>query len=780
MASEPARASIADHVAQTLAAFEAIETTDAHQKPGDFQLMVAQTIGNQLAKFKLWAGNIGAHRTGRSSLDYRLRDSSHLRAQVMRLLYDLIDFLNELCLISSGEKLPWDQDPKEADGLDEEILELLVNENFEFDSEIDQLVQEVTDSIDNLLRLSMSLRNPAPHDHFMSTEYAKVQYFEENDRAHVEAKYPRASQILISRLGQGISQRRQYFRYRESHHEKMARGLVDSEHYEAGAQSTVASSIPIAMKVPGAAFTFRELDEDEQSDTGFSQTSFATTAPESDSLRIPPLPKRAHDGPFECPFCYMLISVSSIHQWKKHVLSDLRPYKCLAEDCTEAAKDYSRRHEWMDHMYRKHWRTWACPYQCGLDNTSGPKLHQHITEIHGFIADLELNAMIERSGRAQLVSPSSPVECPLCRNTLKSSQQYQQHVGRHQVDLVLFALPKIGNDDEESDEENKDQETISTASESHSKASSDDISRTALVEPARHTPELTEEGHHAMMGPSESQLSEDNESEKNWGGDLSPAHIAAESTKYSNTNTRGSPSIDGNPKPPDSPHAYQLRPVRSLFESHEEREDNEPEYSPDIQDEVSEAEGWLLEEAALRERLERDEADRKQAEERATLERATPEEMFERLRREKAAGESLEWDRKRAGVRAMLNRMQLEEDMLERLSREKAVGESPELDRKRAEARTRLDRVRLEEKMLEYLSRETAAGESLEEDSKLERLSQDKDDRKRGKEAVKLEPRIQTEDTRKSVEEAAMAERLKRTEEMLWARRLRRGEKADD
>ncbi|KAI0453848.1 hypothetical protein F5B21DRAFT_478084 [Xylaria acuta] len=514
MASKPATESISDRVAQSLTAFEAIDTVETQAEPGDSQFVWVQTIGDQLSKFKLWAGNIGAHRTGRSSLDYRLRDSSHLHTQVMRLLGDLITSLNEVHSILSGKTLPWDQDLGEAGELDEELKNLLMHEDFEFNSELGQLTKEITDAVGNLLRLSVSLRNPAPHDRFMSTEYAKVHYFEANDKAHVEAKFPRASQTLVIRLGQALSQRRQYFRYRESHHEKLARGLFDSGRSEAGAQSTVASSIPLAMRVRGAVSGFGELDEDERSDTGFSQTSFATTAPESNRLGIPPLPKRAYDGPFECPFCFMLILVSSTHQWKKHVLRDLRPYICLAEDCTVAGREYGRRHEWMNHMFQKHWKSWACPYQCGLDSTTETNLRQHITRIHGSKTEMELDAMIARCGRTRSISPSSPATCPFCHDALGSVQQYQRHVGRHQVDLALFALPKIEDDDGEPDGPDEGQDTISTRSGSYSEAMSDDISTTALAKPTETITGIHEEGHEAEVGLSELQLSEDNGAER--------------------------------------------------------------------------------------------------------------------------------------------------------------------------------------------------------------------------------------------------------------------------
>ncbi|KAF2972358.1 hypothetical protein GQX73_g1352 [Xylaria multiplex] len=477
MASDGVAKSITHRVAQIWAAFEAINTVETREES---QLPWVRTINDQLSKFKLWAGNIGAHRTGRSSLDYRLRDSSHLRIEVLRLLDDLVTLLNEVYSILSGETIPWDQDSGGADNLDDKLKDLLTNEDFEFDSELSQLLKEIADAIGNLLRLSISLRNPAPHDRFMSTEYAKARYFEANDKAHTEAKFPRASQTLVTRLGQALSQRRQYFRYRESYHEKLAHGLFNSRRSEAGAQSTIASSIPQAMKDTGAVPTFRGLDEDERSDTGFSQTSFATTAPDSGRPRIPPLPKKSHDGPFECPFCFMLISVNSTHQWKKHVLADLRPYVCLAEDCAIASKEYGRRHEWMNHTLQNHWKTWECPYQCGSEHTTETGLRQHITRVHGCATEMELDTMLARYGRIRSISTSSPLECPLCRDSLDSIQQYQRHVGRHQVDLALFALPRIEEDDEELDGEVKDRETITSGS--YSEILSEDVSLTALAE----------------------------------------------------------------------------------------------------------------------------------------------------------------------------------------------------------------------------------------------------------------------------------------------------------
>lgn len=52
-------------------------------------------LSEELGRFRVWAGNVGAHRQGRCSLDYRLRDASHIKAKVISLLRDLNGLLHE-------------------------------------------------------------------------------------------------------------------------------------------------------------------------------------------------------------------------------------------------------------------------------------------------------------------------------------------------------------------------------------------------------------------------------------------------------------------------------------------------------------------------------------------------------------------------------------------------------------------------------------------------------------------------------------------------------------
>lgn len=48
--------------------------------------MPRERLEIELGRFKIWCGNLGAVQTGTSSLDFRLRDSTVMRTNVLKLL----------------------------------------------------------------------------------------------------------------------------------------------------------------------------------------------------------------------------------------------------------------------------------------------------------------------------------------------------------------------------------------------------------------------------------------------------------------------------------------------------------------------------------------------------------------------------------------------------------------------------------------------------------------------------------------------------------------------
>lgn len=54
-----------------------------HLELSTFEVEVPQAAwGDELGRLRVWAANIGAHQTGQSSLDYRLRNASHKSANI--------------------------------------------------------------------------------------------------------------------------------------------------------------------------------------------------------------------------------------------------------------------------------------------------------------------------------------------------------------------------------------------------------------------------------------------------------------------------------------------------------------------------------------------------------------------------------------------------------------------------------------------------------------------------------------------------------------------------
>ena len=92
-------------------------------------------------------------------------------------------------------------------------------------SELQQILLEISEVINCLYRLSMSIRNPKGNQRYFKTAGFDTSFYEPYDIDHVKLKFPLAKKYLHERLGKAISRRRQYFKYRERHAAKLAQKL---------------------------------------------------------------------------------------------------------------------------------------------------------------------------------------------------------------------------------------------------------------------------------------------------------------------------------------------------------------------------------------------------------------------------------------------------------------------------------------------------------------------------------------------------------------------------
>ncbi|KAK0625882.1 hypothetical protein B0T14DRAFT_421598, partial [Immersiella caudata] len=405
------------------------------------------TATSHRARLKLWAGNLGAHRpSGTHSLEYRLRDAPSIRNHVITLLRGLCKSADEAqaltCLSTDHDS---HSDAGTADSIDLELEEYFQEESGQDDSEIAAILDDIGHTIDCLLRLSITIRSPAPHAKFKS-RVAVVERLEQWDVKHVREKFPTANDIISARLGRAIAWRRQYFKYREKHCARLAHGLDEEtdtaqEDGSVGEWSTtVASSISERLKgqqVESASFV-----DESRSDT--SQTSYAPSSADGTRSRVPPMPQESCDGPFECPFCRTIVSIESREEWKTHVFRDLEPYICLAEDCRTPEKHYSRRSDWMNHMKQEHWRAWQCPFECQTHSMRAEQFQEHIIGTHrDHPISRKVDSLEVLSGYVDLERAQG--QCPLCAEVqIISDQHYISHIAEHLESLALFALPDLG------------------------------------------------------------------------------------------------------------------------------------------------------------------------------------------------------------------------------------------------------------------------------------------------------------------------------------------------
>lgn len=212
-----------------------------------------------------------------------------------------------------------EEDPDtDHDSVDEELAglfnagseDVVVSSTKSHSNELNSLLSGIGNVIDCLLRLSVTISNPAPHDHFRSRAGIEfTPFFEHYDTQHVREKYPNIQPKLSERLGRMLAYRRRYFRYRVDHHARLTQGLEGTVDDEA---TTVASSLPQALK--DSHQVHLGVENDDRSE--ISATSYAPSTSDQSELRVPRIPKEHVDGPFLCPFCYVMIAVDTRHDWK--------------------------------------------------------------------------------------------------------------------------------------------------------------------------------------------------------------------------------------------------------------------------------------------------------------------------------------------------------------------------------------------------------------------------------------------------------------------------------
>lgn len=235
-----------------------------------------------------------------------------------------------------------DNTPSEEGGSDDLPPSLVLEQ----ETESNQLYIAITEAITSLFKLSMFIRKSTRGNKFAKSS-AEKKYETQPDIMHVRDIFPFASHTpgLVERLGKANAQRRQWLSYRKRHREKLGVSSL-SEDRSAGledVQSTVGSGIyykekhgeaPLSTVTPtmgiksatidlssteATTFYGTGPDIEDSSESGYSETSCNTSglSDSEDGVTYVPQPPPESEGqnPFECPYCYTILTISSVNAW---------------------------------------------------------------------------------------------------------------------------------------------------------------------------------------------------------------------------------------------------------------------------------------------------------------------------------------------------------------------------------------------------------------------------------------------------------------------------------
>lgn len=394
-----------------LKTFNELVTTVQRQVATSSETIDPSLWDDELGRLRLWAANIGARQTGQSGLDYRLRDASHIKDRINKLLQDLRGILQEV------EELLLEEEESQ-----QSLASDTTSGHGDSGTELQQIYRSVVVTIDGLFQMSTLVRKPAPHNFLMGPTSLEVSAYEPYDRDHVRNKFPKVEAFLVRRLGMAMTRRRRYLKHRERHCSKLSAGLNIAE----GKPRDEAPSLYSETEITDLRATVVDL-EDQSSDSGISQTSYASTLMSGGDVTMPPPPKESRGGAlFQCPYCFLLITVSSSRSWHKHLFEDLLPYSCTISTCSTPHKVYPTQREWLRHLNTSHAAEWSW-------NREGPT---------------QSNTVGQRELKTSAI-------CPLCEDIFHWERQFERHIARHLQELALFVLPSSDEDAENTESEDR-------------------------------------------------------------------------------------------------------------------------------------------------------------------------------------------------------------------------------------------------------------------------------------------------------------------------------------
>ena len=490
--------------ASNVQAFQALfNALDASDSENGAKSIDHEALEDEMGRFRVWCGNLGALQKGHSSLEYRLRDSPLLSSNTLKFLEELEENLKEAFAIVSGARLPFEEQAKlESTPEDEDDDDFFSEDDDEDDepsgprTELRMRFEEIVDIISNLYKLSVRIRTPTTRARSLRASsynpkdaetgvnimecYANhdVQHIREllSQLRHSSADAGDEDDFLVRRLSAAITLRRRQFKYWKRHREKLGtstiledipRPILPTFEVNEGVQRLDTLDVPLEVipatgmvRTPsqktgktllsGTEATHYHQSLDEIIDAK-SVTSYAVTVKDihGKGVELPPPPKAANgEKDFECPYCYIICPAryGRGRAWRTHLLKDLEPYVCTYAECESSEQLFRSRREWVEHE-ASHRKAWRCPEHPAAVYRSRAGLEDHLRSMHmDNLLESQLGA-IANVGETSMVDMRQ--KCPICHVSTDSEDvgDFQSHLANHLERIATFSLPNAVEND---------------------------------------------------------------------------------------------------------------------------------------------------------------------------------------------------------------------------------------------------------------------------------------------------------------------------------------------
>ena len=199
-------------------------------------------------------------------------------------------------------------------------------------SEIQTLISAIDTSLGSLFKASIFIRSNTTRGKRLRVESTKP-FDNRADIMYINDRYPLLNQnaTLVGRLGEANARRRQYFKYRRDHDERLSTVAVKANSVNVKTQrypearvsapeetiSTVETKPSLLADTEATAFVANEAAQmemlrDLEAPKAMSEVSLATSIADisDEGFSFPSVPIEAENGtPFLCPYCFRFQSL---------------------------------------------------------------------------------------------------------------------------------------------------------------------------------------------------------------------------------------------------------------------------------------------------------------------------------------------------------------------------------------------------------------------------------------------------------------------------------------